>query len=89
MLQLYRQFLRLTLQSPEAVIGRIATDGITSEVRGHLMADILGRLQPFCDAPHPKESSLLVAALAELLNNLPNLHEAQQTNYPLFVSNYP
>ncbi|XP_046666488.1 uncharacterized protein LOC124358235 [Homalodisca vitripennis] len=82
--EVYSQFLTLALQKPDDVVYRAVREGIISEVRGHLMADILGRLQPVCDTP-VGSNPLLVVALEELLLDLASLPMKEQTNYPLFV----
>uniref|UniRef100_A0A1B6GEL3 Uncharacterized protein n=1 Tax=Cuerna arida TaxID=1464854 RepID=A0A1B6GEL3_9HEMI len=82
--EVYSQFLTLALQNAEEVVCKAVREGITSEVRGHLMADILGRLQAVCDTPIGP-NPLLVVALERLLLDLPNLPLKDQTNYPLFV----
>lgn len=79
--------MSLALQDAEAVVTRAVAEGVTGEVRGHLMADLLGRLQVFCDMPRPQGSGkgLLVTALEKLLLSLPDFTENKHTKFPLFV----
>lgn len=79
--------MSLALQDAEAVVTRAVQEGITGEVRGHLMADLLSRLQVFCNVPQLQgnDKVLLVTALEKLLLSLPDVPENQQTRFPLFV----
>ncbi|XP_054276891.1 uncharacterized protein LOC128995883 [Macrosteles quadrilineatus] len=83
--ELMPMFVSLALQDAAALLKRAVSEGITSEVRGHLMAGILGQLHPFCHTIRSTPRTLLIEALDELLVALPDLPESQRINYPFFV----